>query len=389
MRILMLSYEFPPLGGGGAGVVRGLSSQLVREGHEVDVVTMRARGLPRREEVDGVVVHRVPSVRLHRTYCTMPEQATYLVSALPHVLRLARARRYDVNHTHFIFPDGLLALTLRHLVGLPYLITAHGSDVPGYNPHRFVRAHRYLSPVWQRVVRGAERIVCPSEMLRSLVRRALPDARSHVIPNGITSDDYRPGIAKEARILVVTRMFERKGVQYLLRALAGLDLGHEVHIVGDGPYLPVLKDLAAELRLDVRFWGWLDRGSPELTRLYETSRIYVFPSEAENFPLVLLEAMSAGAAIVTTRGTGCAEVVGDAAVLVEPRDVGSLRAALVWLAGDADLCQRLGAAARARLGERFTWPAIARHHLELYALVGRASPVSTDSPSHTRRGVHR
>jgi glycosyltransferase involved in cell wall biosynthesis len=340
VRILMTSYEFPPIGGGGAGVVQGLSARLVCMGHEVDLVTMRFRGLPAREWVDGVHVHRVPCVRLRRSSCTMPEQATYLAAAMPYALRLARSRRYDVVHAHFILPDGVAALFLRQRLGLPYVITSHGSDVPGYNPHRFRYAHRLLAPMWQEIVAGAERIVCPSERQEALVLRSQPHARTLVIPNGIDGIDGIGAAAyndeKQPRVLVVTRMVERKGVQYFLRALEGGWLQREVHIAGDGPYLPTVKALAEELRLDVRFWGWLEPGSDELLRLYATSQIYVFPSEVENFPLVLLEAMRAGAAIITTKGTGCAEVVGEAALLVEPRNPDAIRAALQRLVGDAE-----------------------------------------------------
>lgn len=367
MRILMMCYEFPPIGGGGAGVVRGLSAQLVRMGHEVDVVTMQYQNLPKRERVDGINVHRVPCVRLSPSWCTMAEQATYLASVVPYAVKLARRRHYDINHTHFILPDGLAALALRRIVGLPYVITSHGSDVPGYNPHRFRMAHRTLAPAWRAVVGGAERIVCPSELQQALVHRAKPGARTTVIPNGIDEDPTaRYGGEKQRRILVVTRMFERKGIQYFLRALQGMQLQHEVHIVGDGPYLPTLRSLAEELRLDVRFWGWLDRGSEQIRSLYDSSEIYVFPSEAENFPLVLLEAMRAGAAIITTKGTGCAEVVGDTALLVEPRSPESIRAALIRLTSDPELCRRLSVAAQTRMRDNFTWPAVAGRYLDAY-----------------------
>src|SRR5215213_4007434 len=128
MRILMMCYEFPPIGGGGAGVVRGLAAQLVRMGHDVDVVTMRYQHLPKHEWVDGVHVHRVPCVRMSPSWCTMAEQATYLASVVPYAVKLARRRHYDINHTHFILPDGLAAMTLRRITGLPYVITSHGSD---------------------------------------------------------------------------------------------------------------------------------------------------------------------------------------------------------------------------------------------------------------------
>ena len=369
----MLSYEFPPLGGGGAGVVSGLTAELTRLGHEVDLVTMGYRGLPRRERIAGVEVHRVPCIRLRETYCTMAEQATYIASALPYALRLVRKRKHDVNHTHFIFPDGVLSILLHKFTGLPYLVTSHGSDVPGYNPHRFLRAHRILAPAWHAIVEDAETIVCPSEILRALVLQARPDTRTTVIPNGIAIDRFRPGIQKKKRILVVTRMFERKGVQFFLHALEGLGLDHEVNIVGDGPYLEALRSLARKLQLNVRFWGWVDRDSDELIDLYETSQIYVFPSEAENFPMVLLEAMSAGTAIITTKGTGCAEVVGDTALLVEPRDTAAIRDALERLVGDSELCRRMGAAARARLEANFAWPMVARRYLDCYAECVRAT----------------
>lgn len=367
----MLSYEFPPIGGGGAGVVHGLSRELALLGHEVDVVTMAYRELPRRERVNGVEVHRVPCVRLHESHCTMAEQASYLATALPYALRLARERGHDVNHTHFIVPDGVIAKLLAKRTGLPYLITSHGSDVPGYNPDRFRGAHRVLAPAWRRIIDGAEGIVCPSESLRDLLLRSKPDARTKVIPNGASSDRFRADRPKEKRILVVSRMVERKGIQYLLRALEGIEIHHEVVVAGDGPYLGTLRTLARELDLEVDFRGWLDRDSDELRDLYETSAIYVFPSEAENFPMVLLEAMGGGAAIVTSKGTGCAEVVGEAALLVEPRDVDGIRDAVLRLTRDPELCRRLGSAARTRLEENFTWRAVANRYVDYYTECAR------------------
>jgi glycosyltransferase involved in cell wall biosynthesis len=365
MRILTLCYEFPPLGGGGARVVHGLSRELVRLGHEVDVVTMGWDGLPREQAVEGVLVHRVPCARRARHVCTGREALSYLLAAMPLALKLARQRRYDLNHTHFIFPDGVIAWLLRRRTGLPYVITAHGSDVPGYNPHRLRLAHRLLAPAWRAVVHDAAHLICPSETIRSLVVRQQAESKITRISNGTDPDRFRP-TADGSGILSVCKMFERKGIQHLLRALEGVPLEQEVQIVGDGPYLPTLEELAARTRVPVRFSRWLDHGSVELTQLYERSGIFVLPSESENFPISLLEAMSAGLAIVTTQGTGCAEVVGEAALLVPPKDVDALRAALVRLICNPDLRASLGAAARRRVVENFGWPVIAQQYLALY-----------------------
>ena len=366
MRILMTSYEFPPIGGGGAAVVAGLSRQLASTGHEVDLVTMSFRDCPAEETVDGVQVHRVPCLRHAKHNCTTPEAFSYLVNAMPVVRRLLARKRFDVVHPHFILPDGLLAWRIHRATWLPYVITAHGTDVPGYNQHRLRFAHRVLRPLWKTVVAGASRIVCPSEVLQRLVLAQGTTARKTlVIPNGLEVGEYTPR-GHGARILVVTRMLERKGVQWVLDSLAESPVDPEVHIVGDGPYLPELRRRAEALDSPARFWGWLDNRSPQLRELYESAGIFVFPSEAENFPVVLLEAMAAGLAIITTEGTGCAEVVGDAGLLVPVRDSRAIGRALKRLVENPALRQSLGAAARRRIEENFTWAAVARRYVEEY-----------------------
>jgi glycosyltransferase involved in cell wall biosynthesis len=379
VKILMLCYEFPPIGGGGAQVVRGLAGELVAAGHDVDLVTMGFRGLPREEETEGIRVHRAPCLRRKEFVCTAPEAATYAASAFPAVLRLAAEARPDIVHAHFIFPDGFLAWSTRRRTGLPYVITAHGSDVPGYNPHRLKAAHRLLAPLWSSVTGGARRIVCPSESLRSLVARRGRGDRTVVVPNGIDPGRFDPNRKKNERILVATRMLERKGVQHLLAALARFPRPVGVDIVGDGPFLPELRRMARELGVDARFAGWLDGGSPELKELFETSGIFVFPSEAENFPNVLLEAMTAGMAIVTTAGTGCAEVVGDAAVLVPPKDPAAIREALPALLDNPALREILGTAARARVEKLFSRRAVAGRYAEIYGEVVAADRRITKS----------
>jgi glycosyltransferase involved in cell wall biosynthesis len=367
MRILMTSYEFPPIGGGGAAVVAGLSRELVASGHAVDLVTMSFQGHPRQEVVDGVHVYRVPCLRKAKHNCTAPEAFSYVAGAMPTIHRLLTNHRYDVVHAHFILPDGLLAWQIKRYTGLPFVITAHGSDVPGYNPHRLQTAHQLLRPVWKAVVEGADRIICPSEILERLVLEQRPSPRKTiVIPNGLQVGEYTPR-AHNSRILTVTRMLERKGVQYVLDALAESPVAAEVHIVGDGPYLADLRRKAEALRSPAKFWGWLDNRSPQLREIYESAGIFVFPSEAENFPIVLLEAMAAGLAIITTEGTGCAEVVGDAGILVPIRDSRAIGRALERLVNDPELRRSLGAAARRRVEENFTWSAVARRYVEEYA----------------------
>lgn len=380
MRILTLSYEFPPIGGGGAGVVRGLAAELVKKGHAVDVVTMGFRGLPAEEVVDGIRVRRVDCGRVSESKCTPLEALRYVIRVRPVVRAMLRENRYDFVQVHFIFPDGIVAWRVVAPAGIPFIITAHGSDVPGYNPKKFFKlAHPVLALLWRRVTRSAAAIVSPSRTLAALIDSVGPGTHVEVIPNGIDTGRFRP-VAKREEILVATRLVERKGVQYLLEALAGSKVGWPVTVVGSGEYQAELLRLNDSLGRPARMAGWLANDSPEFKALLERAAIYVLPSDFENFPVSLLEAMAAGCAIVTTSGHGCEEVVGDAAAFVtrgsedRARCVRELRETLESLTGDRARCAALGDRARRRLDAEFSWPAVADSYVQLisrYASVQR------------------
>jgi glycosyltransferase involved in cell wall biosynthesis len=372
MRILTLSYEFPPIGGGGANVVKGLSVELARMDHTVDVVTMNFQDLPHREVIDGITVHRVDCGRQSESKCTACEALRYVLNARPVVRELLARRTFDLVHVHFIFPDGLIALSEAARRGIPFIVTAHGSDVPGYNPKRFFKvAHPLLKVLWRRVTRNAAAVVSPSQTLARLIESEDPNTAVLVIPNGIAENKYRPAPKKD-QILVATRIVERKGVQYLLNALVDADISWPVIVVGSGEYGEELSRLNDKLGRPANLVGWMNNESDEFRDLLEQSAIYVLPSDFENFPVSLLEAMAAGSAIITTEGHGCEEVVGDTAELVTPgcndaeRCVQEIRTALSRLTSDRQHREDLGTHARRRLEDNFAWRAVVRSYLAAY-----------------------
>ncbi len=367
MKILILNHEFPPVGGGASSITFELSRQLVRTGHSVDVVTMHYDNLPRFETVEGVNIYRTPAVRRKPDICYTHELATYILGALTKTIRLAKRERYDIIHCHFIFPAGPLAWLVSKKTGIPFLITCHGSDVPGHNPDRFGLTHKLLLPAWRFLVRQAPLLTSPSESLKTLIAKNCLDAHVCVIPNGIYTQRFRPA-EKTKSILMCSRIFNFKGFQYAVEAVKDIDPQWQVNIVGEGPYLPQLKRLGADLRPSIKFWGWLDRDSAKLKHLYESSSIFIFPSAAENFPSVLLEAMAAGMAIITSTAGGCPEVVSEAGLLVEPGDVEGIRQNLVKLVASEKLRRRLGQAALERV-QQFSWQSIAQKYIDCYRKV--------------------
>jgi glycosyltransferase involved in cell wall biosynthesis len=359
---LSLTYEYPPIGGGGGRVAAALNEELAKNGDQVEVLTSRMRGFSNHERVGRVMVHRSACVRRDMHYTTALELATTLLPAWQAGCRLVEAYRPNLMHTHFVVPSGVVAWRLARRYQVPYVITAHGSDIPGYNPDRFERLHRLLKPIWRQIVANASLLISPSDFLAGLIRRQV-DLPIRVIPNG-----YSPAAAlgktKRNLVLVVARLFPRKGVQRFIEAIPGLPRDWEYVIAGDGPYLPRLKELAERLRVPVRFVGFIDAHT--LRGYYEQARILVFPSIRENFPMVLLEAMDAGCAVITTDAEGCGEVVGKAGIVVPKDDAQQIRSALSTLMADRARCEQLGTMARAR-ADQFRWPRIAslyRHAFE-------------------------
>jgi len=354
MKILSLTYEYLPIGGGGSRVAAAVNEEFARRGDEVTVLTSGMKGLPSHETVNGVDVFRAPCWRRNVHYTTTPELLTTLLPTYRLGARLIREKRPDVIHTHFILPSGAVAWALSRSFRIPYVLTAHGSDVPGYNPDRFRLMHKLLWPAWRRILDGAAAITSPSRFLARLMYHDGCHKPVSIVPNG-----HWPlrsfGEPRRHRILVVARMFPRKGIQHFIDAVAGMDNGWEMIIAGDGPYRAELEAKARRVAPKVRFVGFV--GPETLRMLYESSRILVFPSIQENFPMVLLEAMDAGCAVVTANAEGCAEVVGDAGIVVPKGNPEGIRAALERLVADPALVEEL-AARGMRRAESLAWSRI-------------------------------
>jgi glycosyltransferase involved in cell wall biosynthesis len=377
LRILMPNLEYPPLGGGAAPVTRGLARALVRRGHDVDVVTMGYKGLPAEEMDHGVRVFRVPCLRSRLELSYVHELATYVWSGLRKMKLLAGQEDYDLCHCHFLLPTGIIPYLLSRSPRFPpYLVTSHGSDIPGFNPDRFLTMHRFSPPMLRRILRKAAGLIVPSAAMERLIHQQFdgdvpPLSR---IPNGVDPDDFVVG-RKESRVMVATRLFERKGVQHVIEALAAIpDHGHELEVAGDGPQRTELEQQARNLGVTAHFYGWLAR--EPLYRLYERSRIFVLASSSDNFPVSLLEAMAARCAIITTRAGGCPEVIGDTGLVVEPGDLPGLQSALRRLLEDPGYANELGERASRRVAEQFGWGPIASLHEIAYEAALRPAPFS-------------
>jgi glycosyltransferase involved in cell wall biosynthesis len=364
MKILILNYEFPPLGGGASPVSYEIAKGYAKLGHKVDVVTMHYQNLPYFEKKDGINIHRVKCLRIKKEICHPWEQLTYIISAKRFLKKHLKKNCYDINHTHFIIPTGIISLWLKKKYDLDYIITSHGSDVPGLNPDRFKFLHKFTGPILRKVGHRAKKIVAPSRYLGFKILEEIDrnlENKIEYIPNGININKFIPEEKKKV-ILSTGRLLPRKGFQYLIQAISNKDLGYEVHIAGDGPMMAELKRLAKQSKTKIVFHGWIDNNSQEYKELLGSAAIYCLVSPKENASISLLEAMSAGCAVIACSEGGGAETVEGAGLVVEPKNKEQIKKTIGKLVNDKNLLKNISKKAREKVLNNFNWDKIIKNY---------------------------
>jgi glycosyltransferase involved in cell wall biosynthesis len=372
VRVLMLCYEYPPLGGGTAAACSYLLAELVlTDAVEVDLVTSGTQ--PQVERVDlgpHVRIHRLPVAKIDPRFWRARELAEWLWRALPYAGALARRQRFDIAHCWAGWPSGVVGWRLQLHTRLPYIVSLRGSDVPGYN-ERLRWLDLPLRPFVRRIWRDAAHVSALSADLRALAWQTEPGLAIDVIPNGVDTRRFTPvGRGERNDILFAGRLIRRKGVAYLLEAYAGLgDLPRRPRllIAGDGPERAALEALSRRLGIadSVVFLGHLERD--RLAQVYGEAGIFVLPSLAEALSNVVPEAMASGEAIVTT-ATGAREVLQDNGLVVPPGNSAALRDALRRYLTDSLLLLRHQNRSR-RVALEMSWPAVAEWNIGVYRRV--------------------
>ncbi|MEM3373689.1 MAG: glycosyltransferase family 4 protein [Candidatus Woesearchaeota archaeon] len=371
MKILVLNYEFPPLGGGAGQVTYELSKNLVKLGHEVDLITMHFNGLKEHEIVEGINVFRVKCIRKNKTHTNIFEMLSYLFSSFFFLKN--NKKKYDVIHCHFIIPTGILAYLIHKIYKIPYIITIHGSDVPGFNQDRFVFAHKFTIPILRLIIQNSRYVISPSNYLANLARKNIGNYNIQVIPNGINLDRLgNKKFSKKNFITTSARLFPRKGIQYVLEALSKDDfkkfaMSWEYHILGDGPYKNELLEKAKKSKIKVFFHGWLNPGTIEYQKILKQSKIFILTSKNENASISLLEAMLAKCAIITSNSSGCKETIGNTGFLVDPEDVIKIKDLLIFLMSNPKILNKKALQAYRRLIKNYLWRDISKKY-EKYLL---------------------
>lgn len=345
MRILVLNYEFPPIGGGGGQASADICEELAALGHEVQVLTTRGHGLPADLEQNGYRVRRVRTGRRSPSRASFIDMAGYVICGLLPGLRLAKAWKPDVIHAHFAVPTGPLAWFISRVTQVPYVLTAHLGDVPGGVPEKTEAWFRWIKPLTRSIWRDASEVVAVSEHTRKLVRTNY-DVEVLVIPNGVRlsgREQARP-VGNPPRLIFAGRFQPQKNLLFLVEALQAVrSLDWECQLMGDGPQRVAIQRRLDELGLSSRVAmpGWVT--PDEVQKGFAASDVLVMPSLWEGLPVVGLQGLAAGLAIVANRAGGLTELVedGENGRLCDVGDEPCFVEALRWILDDHDRLWKL------------------------------------------------
>lgn len=367
MKILAISHEFPPIGGGGANACFFLTKGFVEKGHEVTLVTANYQGMPESQIVNGVRVIRVNSKRAHKEHCSFKEMLSYLLKAYPVANKLQKREKFDVCLVFFGIPSGPIGYMLKKKYKLPYVIRFGGGDVPGFQ-ERFTKVYKVIAPAIKLIWKNADALIANSQGLKDMALDFYNKKPFDVIPNGVDTEVFYPIVKEESdefKILFVSRLIERKGLQFIIPQLKKIQDSTEksvkLIVVGDGPYRETLERIAEENHVSdmVEFVG--QKGKEEIVPFYQNADLFILPSAKEGMPNVVLEAMACGLPIIMTPCEGSAELICENGYKAERKEFADY---IIKLIGDNEMRKEMSINSNKRVKNFFSWKHIVNEYLE-------------------------
>lgn len=374
MKILMLNYEFPPIGGGAGQAHLAILKQYAGQNDlTADVLTSSPKpGFETERLSHNITVHKVGVHKRQLHHWRKIEVVEWIAKASGPYRRLIKENRYDLVHAFFGLPTGWLCYKTSEQ--LPYIISLRGSDVPGEHA-RLQLEYKMLGGLLKRIWIKASALVANSKGLKERALRFLPSADIEIINNGIETDTFHPAehneLSKELKLVTVGRLSVTKRVEMLIDAVEILNSKGEnvrLTIVGGGGLFEKLQKLIEQkqLRDIISMTGRIETG--QMPEIYRKNNIFVSASMQEGMSNAMLEALASGLPIITTKCEGMEELIADNGIVVENDTAEALAEAVTRMAKNQQDYKAMCASARHR-AESFGWNKTAEQYLRLYRRV--------------------
>lgn len=361
MRILMASDLFHPyILGGGERQMYEVAKRLAKK-HEVHVITKKLGKSANYEKHEGIHVHRI---RVPSRGIALESPMNGLFFMMRVFFKSMRLGEFDVYAPQQFFPIPPIWLTSR-IRGKPIVMTIHDVYRDVWLRKYGVKGH--LMTLFERMMLklpSARIITVSNSTKEKLLESGVPENVIKITQNGVNIGEYdKIKVRKSAkpRIIYLGRLFWSKNVDDLIVAFSKLDLEAELYIVGAGPEMENLENLAKKLGVKDRVFltGFVD--DKKMVELLKSSWVLVLPSSAEGFGIAVIEAWASHTAVVVSDIPALCALVeeGKTGIRFKLRDVDGLRNKLERVLKDEDLRSKLSEGGYERVKEKFTWDKVA------------------------------
>ncbi len=370
MKIAQLSpYFYPHLGGVESHVLE-LSKQLIKDGHEVFVVTTQLEGTEAEDTVEGVPVKRVN-----------PLFILFSTPIVPGVNKLLLNEDFDILHSHT--PPPLMSFSGARAAqkkDVPFVLTYHCDlEIPNIFGPLFVTIYQQTLGAY--TVSKADRLITTTSTYGA-TSKAVWYKEADIIPNAVDAQRFHPsnegkevkeelGIEDQKMVMYVGRIVYHKGLEYFVRSAKYLkEEDVQYVLVGTGEFRPELEEIIKEegLEDEVTFAGRVS--NEKLPNYYAATDVFVLPSVSrlEAFGIVALEAMASSVPVVISDIPGVREVIveGEHGLLAEPMNAEDIAGKIRTLLNNPDMAEKMGKSGRKRVEEKFTWERVANDIEDVY-----------------------
>ncbi|WP_407378812.1 glycosyltransferase family 4 protein [Methanobrevibacter sp.] len=344
MKIAMVG-QFPPHVGGVGVHIHTLSKELVKQGHEVYVITYPHSDL---KDIDGIHVIGTTGLNIPGIRGLMFKR-----NARKALEKLVNEVDIDIIHGHYLFPAGASACDVGNKHNIKTYVTAHGSDM-----FEMYKKQSFMRPIIKKVLKKADVVFAVSNALKEEILATGVtgiESKTRLCWNSVDinkfSGENKNLLESNGKpiVLFVGNIIKRKNVNLILEAKKLSVTDYEVVIVGDGPLKNDLENkVEKENILDVRFLG----ARSDVENIIPGCDVLVLPSFSESFGLVLIEALACEKAVIGSNVGGITEIItDDVGLLIDPNDASSLAQAIDKVIGEDEFRQKLSSNARKRAAE--------------------------------------
>ncbi|MBU0763376.1 MAG: glycosyltransferase family 4 protein [Bacteroidetes bacterium] len=318
MKLLVLNYEYPPVGGGGGVISRYIAEGLAALGNDITVITVWLHPLPGTEVRDNLRIIRLKSRRKNLYRSNPMEMISWSRKAKKFLSNYPGTNDFDLCLANFAIPGGMVALYLKKKFGLKYAVISHGHDIPWVLPLQMYFYHIFTWFRIRRICRESVLNFVQTPQMKKNIDRFLGERfskKNKIISNGLDYNRFFPdyaGRCNRLKILFAGRLVAQKNPMLLLKAVKLLsDKGFDfiLHILGNGPMRAKMETFVRKNGIGtfVRFFGKVPEDS--MIEEYQSSHLFVVPSVSEGMSIANLEAAACGCYVMTTPVSGNPQIV--------------------------------------------------------------------------------